>query len=1423
MVARKFMSIILAGALLFGLLPIGSAQAASVTVSGVISSVSCYSSIQVSSPSLGKVFDIAIVGSTVITVNGAVSPCTDLQPNMGVTVVGVDNGGRIIASKIAAQGAGSVKKITASGKIVSTYCPNAIVVATSSGNIQFDISRAMIMGPTGSLSCEDLEAGDPVIVSGEQRADGSYYASYVKVNTGSVGFVATGKISSISCSSGEMVLQATSQTVKILIGSAKFTLNGKSVSCDELKAGDSAQVKGTLDKGVYTAQTVAVTRETGTFNVTGKIASISCPSVVSITVSGGMLTIRITQNTIIKKGGVVASCSDLQVGDSVTVSGTVENGIYVADIISATSQVQTFNLSGTIEATNCPSEITLKTSSGTFTIDVSQAQIKIGGTVKQCSDLKQGDIAYVSGVIQNGKKIAQTVTVTSSGQTTVSIEGTVFSKNCQANMVTVKKQNGIIVQVVLPQSFTRNGNPSTCDDIKVGDNAYVEGTQSGATIIATKAEFAGETGGGETKTVSGKIITIDCQALLMVLETESGAIQVRFTPLTKFFRNNISAECSELMPGDTASATGIESQGILVAETVYAIGEGGAIAQFEGKITSVDCVLMKMTIKYNDLDIVVMLQGATIKKDGATINCVDLKVGDTVIVWGNIVPTEAKVIAVKVEVVTSGGGGGDCNGPFTYTGKIEMVNCLGQPQTIILVVGNTKKIIFITSSTKITINGKTATCQQLKAGMTVTVTGNCVPDKGLYATEITSGQSESELGIVSGILGGTSCYYKKISVMIDGEYDYTVFMIDDQTEIIVDGVKTTCAALRSGMRVVVTYKEVGNPPTLVAVKIVATTPTNPPPPTPPPGGGSGGGSGGGGGGTPPTPPGGGGSGGGTTPSPGENEGQGFESVLTVTKIDCAGKTIEGTDEYNAGTKMTVKLGENGTINYKDQQITCDKLKVGYLIKVNGVRGKGTSVNATVCEILPVSPLPNKINGRIVEVDKVKGWVKLEPVKSGISTMSVSGGVKSDGDYVLVYIDPTTTFEYRGRKLTIQDLRPGVMMEISGLVDPINSVMTTNTITLSARQAIDVTQKGRVADVFCDKSMFWLITDDPESKYVLIKLSTDTAVTLEGNKATCADLVKGAEVTVTGKLDPFDLYVSAQKVEALKLQVGTATIEGEMMALDSTRQQLWIKISDEQGTRFVMVKYSTETKFLAFGKTGTVADLVYASVLTVTGSYDPNNQFIFNAGTVESLGKSEENLSSTGTVVFADCVGKIIFIKTQKGVERFELVSSTKITSGDKPASCADIKEGQQVTITYDRKGTKVFTTKLTLPPPKTIIKLTVGLGVISVNGQNVLIDAPPYVKGGTTMVPIRVVTAYFGASLTWGQADKRLTLQRGKDIIIVWIGRQEALVNGKSTPLAQAPEYGAADRMMVPLRFFSEVFGAQVEWDQASKTITIIL
>lgn len=40
---------------------------------------------------------------------------------------------------------------------------------------------------------------------------------------------------------------------------------------------------------------------------------------------------------------------------------------------------------------------------------------------------------------------------------------------------------------------------------------------------------------------------------------------------------------------------------------------------------------------------------------------------------------------------------------------------------------------------------------------------------------------------------------------------------------------------------------------------------------------------------------------------------------------------------------------------------------------------------------------------------------------------------------------------------------------------------------------------------------------------------------------------------------------------------------------------------------------------------------------------------------------------------------------------------------------------------------------------------------------------------------------------------------------------------------AITPEYGENSRMMVPLRFFSEVFGAEVKWDQTTKTVTIIL
>lgn len=753
-------------------------------------------------------------------------------------------------------------------------------------------------------------------------------------------------------------------------------------------------------------------------------------------------------------------------------------------------------------------------------------------------------------------------------------------------------------------------------------------------------------------------------------------------------------------------------------------------------------------------------------------------------------------------------------------GVIVSVKCDANPVIVIKVDG--ELYTYSIRNAGIFNDGKLVTCSTLEVGMTVTLYGVCVNGEIIDITRvevIDDGDSGStEHKSISGDLVAAICMHNLIRVKGDDGL-YHTFYINSETTITIDGIASNCYNLSPPMYVTVVYEkdENGN---MIAISIIATTEDNekdpggtPPTPLPPPGGG-------GGGTPPPSPPGGGGTDPGTGGggSEGGQTGADYQSVLTVDSINVESGIIVGIDEYDAGKKITITISDETEHIYKQSIIEPKKIEKGYLIKVTGVYTDSDKVSAITIEILPVSPQPITFTGKIVEVDKETGWVKLEKIDQQIALMSVDAA--ADG-YLLLNIDRTTTFEYKSQKLTLEDLRPGVIMELSGSVDPINSVMTTNSISLAARQAVQVMQKGVVVDVFCDKMIFWIETSEPEMKFVQVKLDATTKILLEGKEVTCADLVAGSSVVVDGKLDPFDLFINAEEVDVKALEEGDETIEGEMMELDLKRQTIWIKVDDDDGVRFVMIRFTTETKVLSFGKEGNVSDLAHSGALSITGSYDPTNSFVFNATIIESLGTIEEGLVVKGSIVFSDCESRTIFVKTEDGVLRFELTATTKVFQGETISVCSDIKEGDEVELTYDRRGTKTIVTKVQLPSAKTTIKLIIGMGYINVDGKNKLIDAPPYIKNGTTLVPLRVVTEEFGASLDWNDADRRITLRRGNDVIICWIDRADALVNGVSTPMQMPPEISNG-RTMVPIRFMSEMFGAEVQWDGETKTVTII-
>ncbi len=123
--------------------------------------------------------------------------------------------------------------------------------------------------------------------------------------------------------------------------------------------------------------------------------------------------------------------------------------------------------------------------------------------------------------------------------------------------------------------------------------------------------------------------------------------------------------------------------------------------------------------------------------------------------------------------------------------------------------------------------------------------------------------------------------------------------------------------------------------------------------------------------------------------------------------------------------------------------------------------------------------------------------------------------------------------------------------------------------------------------------------------------------------------------------------------------------------------------------------------------------------------------------------------------------------------------------------------------------------------PKTKIILQVGNSKAIVNNEIVKLDAPPVLVNNRTMVPLRFIAEAFGAKVEWNPVFKLVIITLGEKEIILQVGTKYASVNNKRIEL-DAPPRIIRNHTMVPLRFIAEAFGASVEWDGKTKSITIV-
>jgi len=111
--------------------------------------------------------------------------------------------------------------------------------------------------------------------------------------------------------------------------------------------------------------------------------------------------------------------------------------------------------------------------------------------------------------------------------------------------------------------------------------------------------------------------------------------------------------------------------------------------------------------------------------------------------------------------------------------------------------------------------------------------------------------------------------------------------------------------------------------------------------------------------------------------------------------------------------------------------------------------------------------------------------------------------------------------------------------------------------------------------------------------------------------------------------------------------------------------------------------------------------------------------------------------------------------------------------------------------------------------------------IIFVNNTPISSDVEPFIKNGTTFVPIRFIAEALNVEkITWNDSSKSVYIKNRSTSILLLVNQNYAYVNNEYKTLNNTALL-VNSRTFVPLRFVSEILGANVVWNESNYTISI--
>lgn len=129
----------------------------------------------------------------------------------------------------------------------------------------------------------------------------------------------------------------------------------------------------------------------------------------------------------------------------------------------------------------------------------------------------------------------------------------------------------------------------------------------------------------------------------------------------------------------------------------------------------------------------------------------------------------------------------------------------------------------------------------------------------------------------------------------------------------------------------------------------------------------------------------------------------------------------------------------------------------------------------------------------------------------------------------------------------------------------------------------------------------------------------------------------------------------------------------------------------------------------------------------------------------------------------------------------------------------------------------VYRKLVTVATDTTEIRLTLGNTTAFVNAEEKALDTPPFLRDDRTYVPVRFLAESLGAEVSWEDETKTAVFVKESTTVRLTIGTNIAYVNGVPRTL-DATVFLENDRTYAPVRFVAEALGATVTYQEEALT-----